>query len=392
MPFAPAVRVAARVVARVVAVLAAALVLGTALAAPAHADPLRLSVTAQVNAPGKPSLTLVADEPLTGLSVALEPEAGDPGEASKSVPSGETAAVKVTQKKVAPGQKVVVTLGTGRVGLTHWHGVITCQAGGKLWKREASLDTDVRKGLGIKYDSNYYSPHLNVDQRYVEVQLSEPASKAEIEVYADDGTKVGSGHASFSSTTPDTWLRIPWRGEGAPSADAVVLRLAIKVYDQRDNWASIDLYPWKVEVPHEDIRFDTASSEIPEGERAKLDESLSKINAVLDRVERTLMRFAEKGILTGPPPRPQLFIAGHTDTVGGDADNLALSRNRARAIAAYFRQHGFRAPASFVGCGERQPRVRTADNVDEARNRRADYTLALQPPPVLQGLSWQTVK
>ena len=89
---------------------------------------------------------------------------------------------------------------------------------------------------------------------------------------------------------------------------------------------------------------------------------------------------------------PLATLSDGTGATVPDADNLALSRSRARAIAAYFRQHGFRAPASFVGCGERQPRVRTADNVDEARNRRADYTLALQPPPVLQGLSWQTVK
>lgn len=377
-PFRPAVR-------RLV--VAASALLGVAASAPsAAADPLRLSVTSQVNAPEKPKLTLVADEPLTGLSVALEPEAGE------GATSGESSPIKVTHKHLSPGQKVVVNLGTGKLGVTHWHGVITCQSGGKLWKREATLDTDVRKGLLIKFDSNYDSPHLSVDKRFVEVQLSEPASKAEIEVYADDGTRMGGGTTTFTGGAAGDWLRIPWTGTGAPAADAVVLRLSIKVYDQRNNWAVIDLYPWKVSVPHEDIRFDSGSSEIPPAEVAKLDESLSKINAVLDRVERTLMRFAEKGILTGPPPRPQLYIAGHTDTVGGDSENIALSKSRARSIAAYFRQHGFRSPASFVGCGERQPRVKTADSVDEARNRRADYTLALQPPPVPAGLSWQPAK
>jgi outer membrane protein OmpA-like peptidoglycan-associated protein len=352
----------------------------------AHADPLRLSVVSQVNAPAKPTLTLIADEPISDLSVALEPEAEDPGT------SGEKGLVKIKQKHLAPGQKVELKLGTGRPGVTHWHGIITCTASGKLWKREASLDTDVRKGLQISFESNIDSPHLSIEKHFVEVQLSEPAQRGTIEVYADDGTKVGSGKAEFSGAAPGTWLHLAWQGEGRPAADAVVLRLAIKIYDTNNNWAAIDLYPWKVSVPHEDIRFESGSADIPDAERAKLDESLRKINAVLDRVEQTLMRFAEKGILTGKPPKPMLFVAGHTDTVGGDSDNLSLSRNRARSIAAYFRQHGFRSPVSFVGCGERQPRVKTADSVDEPRNRRADYTLALQPPPVPPGVSWQLVK
>ena len=35
-----------------------------------------------------------------------------------------------------------------------------------------------------------------------------------------------------------------------------------------------------------------------------------------------------------------LFVLGHTDTVGSDESNLALSRKRARAIAAWFKGHG----------------------------------------------------
>jgi hypothetical protein len=168
----------------------------------------------------------------------------------------------------------------------------------------------------------------------------------------------------------------------------VVLRLALTLYDSDGNEGKIDLYPWAVSVPHEEVKFASASNEVVDDERGKLDESLHKINVVLDRVERTLMQFADKGIITTNPPTPKLFVIGHTDTVGGDSENLVLSRNRARAIAAYFRSKGFRLPIFFVGYGERQLRARTADNVDEARNRRADYTLALESPPTINGTTW----
>ena len=84
----------------------------------------------------------------------------------------------------------------------------------------------------------------------------------------------------------------------------------------------------------------------------------------------------------------RLYVAGHTDTVGGDPDNLTLSKGRARAIAQYFHSHGFKMPTFFAGCGKRLLRVKTADNVDDARNRRADYTLALEAPPLPAGIAW----
>jgi outer membrane protein OmpA-like peptidoglycan-associated protein len=353
----------------------------------AAADPLRMSLTAKVAAPAKPALTIIANEPLQNLSIALEPEA--PADGGK--PSGESGMLKLVQKQMKPGQKAVFALGSGKPGATHWQGMIQCQAGGKLWKREATFDTAVARSLEIAFERNYRSEHLDLVRRFVEVKLSAPAARATIEVYADDGTKMGSGAATFSSDPPGTWLRVPWQGGQAATAarDSVVLRLALTLHDTEGNEAKIDLYPWAVSVPHEEVNFATASAEVVAGEAGKLDESLHKINVVLDRVERTLMQFADKGITATDPPSPKLFVIGHTDTVGSDTGNLTLSRNRARAIATYFRSKGFRLPVFFIGYGERQLRARTADNVDDARNRRADYTLALEAPPTLAGTSWQ---
>jgi OOP family OmpA-OmpF porin len=65
-------------------------------------------------------------------------------------------------------------------------------------------------------------------------------------------------------------------------------------------------------------------------------------------------------------------IEGHTDTVGSAAYNLALSQQRAQAVAEYvekkFGVAGTRLDA--VGMGEKAPAVTTPDNTPEPRNRR----------------------
>ena len=92
-------------------------------------------------------------------------------------------------------------------------------------------------------------------------------------------------------------------------------------------------------------------------------------------------------------PGITLYIAGHTDTVGNNGSNLKLSQDRARSIAAWFRKRGVRLPISFEGFGETSLAVRTADNVDEVRNRRVDYVLSDGPPNYSAGFrpSWKKI-
>ncbi len=351
----------------------------------AEADPVRFSLKTPVPQPDQPALIIVADQALTGLSVAILAKEPDPALGAASGESGEH---KFSAKKLGAGQKATFKLGTGKVGATHWEGMITATVGGEVWKRPVTFDTVLTRTLQIGYDKNYVSPHLNVEKRFVELTLSGPAGRAEMEVFSDEGIKMGEGKASFAGEAPGTWLRIPWDGPSAAQNESVVLRLSVKLFDKDGASAHINLYPWFVSVPHEDVNFDTSSAEVRESEKAKLDESLRRITTVLDRVEKTLLKWSEQGVMMGALPQPMLFVTGHTDTVGADGDNLTLSRSRAKAIAAYFRQKGFRMPVYFVGYGERAPRVHSGDNVDEARNRRADYTLTLQPPPTLSGTSW----
>jgi outer membrane protein OmpA-like peptidoglycan-associated protein len=72
----------------------------------------------------------------------------------------------------------------------------------------------------------------------------------------------------------------------------------------------------------------------------------------------------------------EVVATGHTDTVGDLLDNDALSLDRARAVAALLIARGVPAEDVVVaGRGERELRVRTADNTDEPRNRRVVVTV-----------------
>jgi outer membrane protein OmpA-like peptidoglycan-associated protein len=72
-------------------------------------------------------------------------------------------------------------------------------------------------------------------------------------------------------------------------------------------------------------------------------------------------------------PVPDVLVVGHTDRVGGDPANDALSRQRAEVVRNALIARGV-APESVVsvGRGEREAVVPTADGVAEARNRRVE--------------------
>lgn len=73
----------------------------------------------------------------------------------------------------------------------------------------------------------------------------------------------------------------------------------------------------------------------------------------------------------------EVEIIGHTDTVGSDADNDALSLKRAEEIRDALVTEGRLdiAVTGFAGRGERELLIPTADNVEEPANRRVEIVV-----------------
>ena len=70
-----------------------------------------------------------------------------------------------------------------------------------------------------------------------------------------------------------------------------------------------------------------------------------------------------------------LMIVGHTDAVGTDSYNMALSRRRASSASDYLRSHGVRRSIRALGRGETEPIA--SNDTDEGRqqNRRVEVAI-----------------
>lgn len=104
------------------------------------------------------------------------------------------------------------------------------------------------------------------------------------------------------------------------------------------------------------VLFDT-------GKDALKPEARTTLQEAADRVEK----FAGAAVL----------ISGHTDNVGNDASNQALSERRAAAVRdAFVRGHGI--PAGRLetrGFGSAQPVADTGTDAGRSRNRRVDVVI-----------------
>lgn len=75
-------------------------------------------------------------------------------------------------------------------------------------------------------------------------------------------------------------------------------------------------------------------------------------------------------------PTVSIRIEGHTDNVGNDADNLALSNDRAFTVMGYLQSHGIAAKRlAFKGYGAGKPVASNDTEAGRARNRRTEFVI-----------------
>ena len=192
-------------------------------------------------------------------------------------------------------------------------------------------------------------------------RLSRPASKLTLKVLGLSGALLAEVEQVFDGAPAGTPLEIRW----SPPEENVA-RLELFGYDTDGYYKGIAITPWSFEIPHEDVVFRSDSADIDPSEAKKLEATLALIAKELPKAKHL-------GSVT-------LFILAHTDTVGTDDYNLKLSTRRALAIARWFKTHGVGLSMAYDGMGERLLKVKTADEVNEPRNRRVDYMLGIEPP------------
>jgi outer membrane protein OmpA-like peptidoglycan-associated protein len=201
----------------------------------------------------------------------------------------------------------------------------------------------------------------------LEVRMNHVAAKVTVKVFGEFGAVLAETEQDFTGRAPGTSLLIGW----SPSSDENVSKIEVFAYDKDGFYKGIAILPWSVSIPHEEVNFKHDSAEIEEAEKPKLDASFAKVS-------EAILAHKELGKIT-------LFIAGHTDTVGSAVYNVQLSRARAQAIGSWFRRRGLKVPIAFEGFGESAPLVKTADEVDEPKNRRVDYILSVDEPLLKSG-------
>ena len=161
---------------------------------------------------------------------------------------------------------------------------------------------------------------VDLKQHRLEVKMSHPAGKVKITVVGESGATLADEEQDFAGRAPGTPLVVTW----SPSTDEPVATIDVHAFDAAGAWVGVQISPWFVAIPHEDVNFKTDRSDIEGSETPKLEAAFAKLNEVL----------AKDAAHGRQHPGITLFIEGHTDTVGNAAYNLKLSQARARAVAA----------------------------------------------------------
>jgi len=267
--------------------------------------------------------------------------------------------------------KKLTVKGGGRPGVTRtidldtpegkfgWKGVLTI-----------NLPNADQASMPMEFETELYGPLVfsfdkdtdaDIEHRKVTVHINHPAAKADLKVLMDTGDYAFNGEVDLSGKEANEPLTLTW-----PEAKGNVMKVYVRVYDTAGFYNGVELTPWSIDIPHEEVNFDFGKWDVLATERPKLDKSYALIADALTKY--------------GHLADIRLYIAGHTDTVGTNASNKTLSLNRARAIGKYFRQKGLRIPIYVEGFGEEALAVSTPDETPEPKNRRAEYTLSIDDP------------
>jgi hypothetical protein len=317
-----------------------------ALPAFAAPSPIDVQLVGQVLAGKKPQVIVQAHTTVKNVRLDLTRSGCGAGEVHQKL------------AKIAGGRSAHFDLDQP-AGSCSYEGTLSAVIGGEDSSMPLSFKTEVASAPAVKPAADA----LDAQAHTVKVTFNRDADHGVVEAYGESGKLLSRTQTALTGGPGDILTLNYEAPVGTPP-----LKLQVNVYDSGGLYGGVALYPWSLRIPHQEVEFASGSSEVPASEAGKLSESASKILAALARI--------------GNEAPLQLFVVGYTDTVGPAESNQRLSDARAHSIAAWFRAHGVRVPILAAGMGEEALAVATPDETAEARNRRAEYILSVDPPGI----------
>lgn len=279
--------------------------------------------------------------------------------------------LKLRAGPVLPGRAHSFTLPLTQPGPARFQGSLSVEMDDG---QTGSMPIDVQVELLPELQLTVAPDGLDLAARALRLSGSRPLKKAQVALMSEDGAPLGTTEVDLDA--PDGDGRYAFSYEQRPGT---VMRMSVKAWDVDGFFGGLDLFPWRVDIPHEEVNFRSGLAELDPPEVPKLEGSFEQVQAAIAKY--------------GKLATISLFVAGHTDTVGDAASNRGLSERRAKAIAGWFKKRGIRIPIQAAGFGEDLLLVETPDETDEAKNRRAEYIVAVQPPRMAgREVKWQRVQ
>jgi outer membrane protein OmpA-like peptidoglycan-associated protein len=244
-------------------------------------------------------------------------------------------------------------------GISSWTAKITAVQDGNTV--DAALEFEITSGDAAQIF--FVEEGSDLASGSIYLKATQAIERAELDAFGDEGESLWQQTVVIAQEKGIYLVKFEPRGGPIPR------RVELKVYDSIGNWIGLRIVRWYAEVPHEDVLFESAKSEILGTEQPKMNRA---VKAVLEEIEKFKKAMGTQDASIDL----QLYVSGYTDTVGNPSDNERLSRERAKAIASYFKKQGLPIQIFYAGFGERALAIQTADQQDEPKNRRALYVVA----------------
>ncbi len=191
----------------------------------------------------------------------------------KPVSGGRT--IRLRSGKIMLGSRKVLSF-KHAVGTRKWKAefsVVT--SGGEKGSFTLSFETTVFPAIAMKI----MKKDVNLEEHYLELTLNQPAGKVDLQVVGDNGKQVYKDATQFDGESAGTRLRVEWE----QPAGVAVLKLNIRAWSVFGFWTGMEVTPFEIEIPHEDVVFGTGKWAITPEQAPKIDRTLSLLAEKIKR-------------------------------------------------------------------------------------------------------------